>query len=353
MRRLPSGLRVRLLLAHLLILGLAAAGFLLLLQLLAPAVLSLLFGPGQGALALAALGALLITVLGDLVLGERLARPLAQVAAGARRIGSGHAATRIRVERAAPDDEVGHLIRAFNEMAAALEAAEQRRIELLGEVAHELRTPVAILEGYLEGLLDGMVQPTPETWAMLHDEASRLHRLVEELQHLARVQAQQLPPDLMAVDPADVAHAALDPLRLHFAEKGLAVVTNIAPHLPAVWADRDHAIQILSNLLTNALLYTPPAGQVTVILSRPPGGSEVLFQVVDTGIGIGAEHIPHLFERFFRVDPSGNRRGGGSGIGLPVARALVEALGGRIWAESAGPGRGSTFSFTLPVAQKG
>ena len=136
----------------------------------------------------------MIIVLGDLVLAERLARPLGQLAAGARRIGSGHAATRVPGESAAPGDELGQLIRAFNEMAAALEAAEQRRIELLGEVAHELRTPVAILEGYLEGLLDGMVQPTPETWAMLHDEASRLHRLVEELQHLARVEAHQLPP---------------------------------------------------------------------------------------------------------------------------------------------------------------
>jgi signal transduction histidine kinase len=350
---LPSGLRARLLLAHLLILGLGAAGFLLLAGLLAPALLPALAGTGLETIGVAGAFALLIIVLGDLVLAERLARPLGQLAAAARRISSGHSATRVPGETAEPRDELGHLIRAFNDMAAALEAAEQRRIELLGEVAHELRTPVAILEGYLEGLLDGMVQPAPETWAMLHDEAGRLHRLVEELQHLARVEAHQLPPDLMPVDPAEVAHAALDPLRLHFAEKGLTVVTNFAPHLPAVRTDRDHAIQILSNLLTNALLYTPASGQVTLTLSRPPGGNEVLFQVTDTGIGIGAEHIPHLFERFFRVDPTGSRRGGGSGIGLPVARALVEALGGRIWAESPGLGRGSTFYFTLPMAQKG
>jgi signal transduction histidine kinase len=349
----PSGLRTRLLLAQLLILGLGAAGFLLLVGLLAPAVRQALTGPELGAGVLAGAFALLIVVIGELLLTARLARPLGSLAAGMRRIGGGHYATRVPVTPAPPSDELGHALRAFNEMAAALEAAEQRRIELLGEVAHELRTPVAILEGYLEGLLDGMVEPAPETWAMLHDEASRLHRLVEELQHLARVEAHQLPPDLMPVDPAEVAHAALDPLRLHFAEKGLTVVTNVAPHLPAVWADRDHAIQILSNLLTNALLYTPASGQVTLTLSRPPGGTEVLFQVTDTGIGIGAEHIPHLFERFFRVDPTGSRRGGGSGIGLPVARALVEALGGRIWADSPGLGRGSTFSFTLPVAPKG
>jgi signal transduction histidine kinase len=350
---LPRGLRVRLLLAHLLILGLGVAGFVLLAGLLAPAFLPTLAGPGLGILGGAGAFALLIIVLGELVLAARLARPLGQLAAAARRIGSGHAATRVPGETPEPRDELGDLIRAFNEMAAALEAAEQRRIERLGEVAHELRTPVAILEGYLEGLLDGMVPPTPETWAMVHDAAGRLHRLVGELQHLARVQAHQLPPDLLPVDPAEVAHAALNPLRLHFAEKGLTVVTNLAPHLPAVWADRDHAIQILSNQLTNALLYTPAAGQVTLTLRRPPGSNEVLFAVSDTGIGIGAEHLPHLFERFFRVDPTGNRRGGGSGIGLPVARALVEGLGGRIWAESPGPGQGSTFSFTLPIAPKG
>jgi signal transduction histidine kinase len=216
---------------------------------------------------------------------------------------------------------------------------------LLGEVAHELRTPVTILEGYLEGLLDGIVPSTPETWSMLHDEAGRLHRLVDELQRLARVEAHQLPPDLAPVDPVEVAHAALDGLRLHFTEKGLTVVTHFAPNLPAVGADRDHVHQILSNLLTNALRYTPAPGQVTLSVSRPPGGSEVLFQVAVTGIDIGAEHLPHL------VDPTRSRPGGRSGIGLPVARALGEALGGRIWAAS--PGQGSTFSFTLPVAPKG
>jgi signal transduction histidine kinase len=347
----PRGLRVRLLLAHLLILGLGASGFVLLVGLLAPGVLPALAGAGLGTLGVAGAGALLIIVLGDLWLAERLARPLGQLAAAARRISSGHAATRVPDAPVEPRDELDQLIQAFNDMAAALEAAEQRRIERLGEVAHELRTPVAILEGYLEGLLDGMVPPAPETWAMLHDEAGRLHRLIEELQHLARVEAHQIPPDLTPVNPVEVVHAALDPLRLHFAEKGLTVVTNVAPNLPAVWADRDHAIQILSNLLTNALLYTPISGQVTLTLSRPPGGKEVLFQVTDTGIGIEAEHIPHLFERFFRVDPTGSQRG--SGIGLPVARALVAALGGRIWAESPGLGRGSTFYFTLPVAQKG
>jgi histidine kinase len=148
-------------------------------------------------------------------------------------------------------------------------------------------------------------------------------------------------------------------MRLHFQEKGLELVADIATGLPHVLADPDYAIQVLVNLLTNALRYTPVPGTVTVTvdLFTGAGGTddagpaqgfrEVVFRVTDTGMGIAAEHIPHLLERFFRVDRSSSRTAGGSGIGLPVAKALVETMGGKIWAESPGPGKGSTFAFTL------
>jgi signal transduction histidine kinase len=218
-------------------------------------------------------------------------------------------------------------------------------------VAHELRTPISTLEGYLEGLLDGVIAPTPETWARLHDEAGRLHRLVTDLQDLSRVEARQLSLTLEAVAPAPLAEAALDRVRPVFAEKGLALAAEIPATLPAIRADRDRVVQVLTNLLTNALRYTPAPGQVTLILSRAAGSSELLFQVTDTGIGLAPEQLPHVFERFYRVDKSRSRAAGGSGIGLTIARALVEAMGGRIWATSAGPGQGSTFAFTLPVAR--
>ena len=185
---------------------------------------------------------------------------------------------------------------------------------------------------------------------MLYDEASRVHRMVDELQELSRAESRQSPPDLQAVDAGLIAEAALDRLRLHFQEKGLEVTGDIARGLPRVFADPDQALQALVNLLTNALRYTPVPGHVGLSVSQVPGTNEVVFQVTDTGVGIAAEHIPHLFERFFRVDRAGSRKAGGSGIGLPVAKALVDAMGGRIWAESPGLGKGSTFSFTLLVA---
>jgi signal transduction histidine kinase len=287
------------------------------------------------------------------MLFEQITRPLRHASAVARRLTRGHYADGVPHDDRLPPryDDLTELTAAVNDLAEALRAAELRRMESFGEITHELRTPVAILEGYFEGLLDGHVKPSEKTWAMLYDEASRVHRLVDELQSLSRAEARQEPPDLQAVDPGAIARAALDRLSLHFSEKGLEVDVNIPSGLPPVLADPDHTIQVLVNLLTNALRYTPVPGKVTLSVSRftgddrvgvPAGAGEMLFRVTDTGIGIAAEHIPHLFERFFRVD-----RSGGSGIGLPLAKALVEAMGGRIWAESPGAGQGSTFSFTL------
>ena len=281
---------------------------------------------------------------------QRVALPgVAEAASAQTSVSGGHAGGAHAQEM---DEVVGELAAALDALASALEAAEHRRTVSFGEVAHEIRTPVAVLEGYLEGLLDGHVKPAEETWAMLYDEASRVHRLVDELQALSRAESRQSPPELQAVDPAAIGRGALDRLRLHFSEKGLQVSTDIAPSLPLVLADPDQALQALVNLLTNALRYTPAPGQVILSVKLLDGTSEVVFSVEDSGVGIAAEHIPHLFERFFRIDRGGSRsrQPGGSGIGLPVAKALVEAMGGRIWAESPGAGKGSTFSFTLLVS---
>jgi two-component system sensor histidine kinase BaeS len=314
-----------------------------------------------------ALAGVAAAVLSSRWLVEQVSVPLRHTSALADRLARGHYAE--RMPRAKEDrlpldskDELNNLALSLDDLAVALEAAEGRRTQLFGEIIHELRTPIAILEGYFEGLLDRHVKPTDETWSMLYDVAGRAHRLIDKLQALSRAESRQDPPDLQSVDPGLIAQAALDRMHLHLAEKGLDVVANIPAGLPLVLADADYTIQILVNLLTNALRYTPVPGTVTVAVSRltdaagdagggvAPGAREVIFGVTDTGIGIAAEHIPYLYERFFRVDRSSRQASGSSGIGLPLAKALVEAMGGRIWAESPGPGKGSSFYFTLLIS---
>jgi len=206
----------------------------------------------------------------------------------------------------------------------------------------------ATIEGYLEGLLDGVVEPSAQTLALLHDEAGRLRRLVDDLQELSRAEARQITLAIRPISPTAIIQTTLDRLGPQFHEKGLTLRTAVTDNLPAIAADEDLAVQILSNLLTNALRYSPTPGTVSVVVSRT--GNSVTFAVSDTGIGFAPEQAAHLFERFYRVDKSRARALGGSGIGLTIARALVEAMHGRIWATSDGAGRGSTFAFTLPLA---
>lgn len=291
-------------------------------------------------------GAALVAAVGvSLFVTARVVGPVRRLALASRRIAAGHYA-----ERVAPgsQDELGELAASFNEMAAALESAERRRLELIGDVAHELRTPVSTLEGYLEELLDEQLEPSPELWALLHGEAGRLRRLIDDLQQLSRAEARQLQIRDDVLAPDEIVRETVDRLGPRFAEKGLRFAVDLAPGLPAVRADRDRAQQVLINLLTNALRYTPAPGTVTLTVRARAG--QVALVVADTGLGIAAEHLPHVFERFYRVEKSRSRALGGSGIGLTIAKALVEAMGGRIWAASDGPGRGACVGFTLPIA---
>ena len=297
------------------------------------------------ALVFATAAAVIMAVVASLFVTRRIVDPLQRLAGASRRIADGHYAERVPVQS---QDELGDLARSFNTMASALEATERRRRELIGDVAHELRTPIATLEGYLEGLLDGVVEPGPPTWARLHGEAGRLRRLVDDLQELSRAEARQIPLVLHPTDPSTIARVSLDRLGSSFSEKGLELHSQIAPKLPRVQADADRAAQVLSNLLSNALRYTPAPGTVQLLVRKVDGGVE--FTVCDTGIGIAQEDLPRVFERFYRVDKSRSRALGGAGIGLTISKALVESMGGRIEAESAGAGHGSTFTFTLPRA---
>jgi signal transduction histidine kinase len=279
---------------------------------------------------------------------RQIARPVQQMLSATRRIGSGHYAERVVVPVANTGDELGQLAASFNEMAGALEHTERRRVELVGDVAHELRTPITTLTGYLEGLLDGVVESSPETWAKLHTESLRLRRLVDDLQELSRAEARQIPLRVARTSPVGILSAAQERIAPQYAEKGLDLHIMSPSGLPDVAADPDRAVQVLTNLLTNALRYTPVPGSVEVSVTRE--GDMLAFQVHDSGMGIAPDDLARVFERFYRVDKARTRTLGGSGIGLTISKALVEAMHGTMRAESAGLGKGSTFTFTLPLA---
>lgn len=299
------------------------------------------------ALLLATVGAAVTAFSVSLFMSRRITAPLTRLVGASRHLAHGEYSARVPIEG---EDELTELAAGFNEMAAALEDTERRRVHLIGDVAHELRTPLATLSGYLEGLRDGVIEPEPALWEQLYGESARLRRLVDDLRELSRVEVGRVALHQQPVTPSRLVDAALARLGPGFAAKGVAFGRVVPNEVVDVLADEDRTVQILTNVIANALRYTPPGGGVTVAVRTDP--TAVRFEVRDTGVGIAAEHLPHVFDRFFRVDPSRSRSGGGSGIGLTIAKALVEAQGGRIWAESLGAGRGTTFTFTLPRARR-
>ncbi len=276
---------------------------------------------------------------------RRIVRPVQAMTAASRRIAAGGYDERVRV---AGEDELADLAASFNQMAETLARTEERRRQLIGDVAHELRTPLSSLQSVMEGLQDGVLPADAGTFGNVQREVTRLQRLVHDLEELSRAEAGQLPLERVAVGPAAVVEAAAARLRPQFEDKGVALRLELPADLPAIWADPARLTQVMLNLLGNALQYTPAGGQVAV--SGRVAGGDVQLKVRDTGIGLAVDELPHVFERFYRADKSRSRAGGGSGIGLTISKHLVEAHGGRIRAASPGRGQGSTFTLSLPIA---
>jgi signal transduction histidine kinase len=296
------------------------------------------------ALLAAAVTALLAAIVVSVALSSRIAGPVSRLVAAARRIAAGHYAERVPI---GAEGEVGELATAFNQMSSSLEATERRRLELVGDVAHELRTPLTTLNGYLEGLQDGVIDPTQETWTLLRNETGRLTRLIGDLNDLWRAEARQLP---LKVESVDVTAVLSEAVERHAAEAAARqIALRVDAGLPALAsADRDRLVQVIGNYLSNALRYAPSPSTVTLSVDRR--GGEVVASVRDEGPGVPGDQLAHLFDRFYRADPSRSRALGGSGIGLAIVRAVAEAMGGRAWAESEGPGSGSAFYVALPAA---
>jgi signal transduction histidine kinase len=310
-------------------------------------------GPGGGnflgsvntSLILAVIAAGLAAILLTWLLSRRILRPVEALTAAARNMEKGDLSKRVAVSS---KDEIGELAHAFNAMADGLTHIEQLRRNMVTDVAHELRTPLTNIRGYLEAVRDGVAKPDYALIDSLHDEALLLSRLVDDLQELELAEAGQLKLVLRSVDLVVVVEKAVQTVRPLASERDLRIETHLA-ELPAIEADPERIGQVLRNLISNAVTHTPPGGEITV--SARNGGRDIEVSVHDTGVGIAAEHLPLVFERFYRADGSRTRSTGGAGLGLSIVKHLVELHGGHVRAEST-QGRGSTFIFTLPV-QKG
>ncbi len=291
-------------------------------------------------LAGAAVAALVALIVG-LAVSRRLSRPVLALTDAARRLEGGE--RRVRTGMAAAAGEVGELATAFDQMSGALDRHEELRRSLVADVAHELRTPLTILRAASEELVDGLVGPSPDRLASLHDEVLRLAAVVEDLETLASAEAAGLRLERRHVALEAVVADATESLRTRFHDAGLHIVTFMTP----VTVDGDPARlrQMTVNLLTNALKYTPSGGSVTVGVSAAPDRARL--EVTDTGPGVPAEEVPKLFERFWRG--RGSQGKAGSGIGLAIVAELARIHGGRVEVDSA-PGRGSTFRVLLPLA---
>jgi two-component system sensor histidine kinase BaeS len=306
------------------------------------------------AVILAGIAAFFAALILSAFISRRVVLPVQQMMAASQRVAAGHYDERVTVPgnldpREA--DELTQLALSFNRMASQLERTEAMRRDLIGNVAHELRTPLASIEGYMEALIDGVLPAETATFQQVRHEAERLERLVHDLQELSRVEASAFELSPRPTPVLRLVETVTARLGRQFAEKGVSLEIDVPSGLPPVRADEDRIGQVLLNLVGNALQYTPAGGHVTVRARQPQQArDQVRLSVEDTGIGIPMEHLAHIFERFYRVDKSRSRAGGGSGIGLTITKRLVEAHGGQIEVASDGPGRGSTFRFTLPVA---
>jgi two-component system, OmpR family, sensor histidine kinase BaeS len=279
------------------------------------------------------------------IFSRQITAPVSRLSAAAERVKNGDLSQRVRAGSA---DEVGVLSRDFNAMVDSLETNRDSRRKLMADLAHEMGTPLAVLQSNLEGIMDGLVEASPAQIASLHQETILLSRLVKDLRVLSEADSGRLALISSTGDVAEVVEGVVDAMKNEAARRQIALALEAPGRGLKVNFDRDRVSQVVANLLTNSLRYTPEGGQIKISVRPHSEGRYVLVSVSDTGQGISAEDLPHIFDRFYR-GKVGTKRADGSGIGLAVVKELVEAHAGTVWVESR-DGEGSTFLFTLPVA---
>ncbi len=290
----------------------------------------------------AAAGALLLALLISLFFARTYTSPLRQLTAATRAMARGDLEQQVPVRS---QDEVGDLAVAFNQMSADLAEANALRRQMTADIAHDLRTPLTVLSGYLEALRDDALAPTQERFEMLFAEVQRLIGLVEDLRTLSLADAGELTLQRRPVAPVTLLERTVASFARQAQDKAVVLSVQPTASLPDLSVDLDRMMCVLGNLVSNALRYTPAGGEITLRAQRCD--RQVCVQVQDTGAGIPAEALPNIFKRFYRADASRTQQEGASGLGLAIARSIVEAHGGTIEVESE-LGRGTTFTITLP-----
>ena len=283
---------------------------------------------------------------------RRVTEPLTDLADAASRLSRGDYSARVRARSGGLELEA--LADTFDHVAERLQTTEDTRRRLLADLAHEMRTPLATIEAYLDGLEDGVAAWDDETARVLRDQTRRLVRLSQDLGEVSNAEEGRLDLRLRSVDVAELIATATSGLQAEYAGKGVTLDASVLQALesagshPVVEGDRQRLLQLLTNLLTNALRHTSAGGKVSVTARHTDG--MVSLEVADTGDGIPADQLAHVFERFYRGDTARDRDSGGSGIGLTIARSIARAHHGTLTAQSAGVGQGTTLRLTLPLA---
>lgn len=293
-----------------------------------------------GAVAVSAITAFAVT----LYVSRRLQRSVTEVAAAAGAVSEGRYDVRVAPQNLGEDFDA--LSEAFNRMAAQLQAIDTTRKQLFGDLAHEIRTPVAVLEACLEAVEDGIRSLTPDTIAMMREQSRRLVRFAGDLGALAQAEESSATMSFTDLDAAAVVTQTVATVTDRYHAKGVSLSTHLADVAHDVWGDPQRLTQVLANVLDNALRHTAECGHVDV--RTDTDGDRLVIRVTDDGEGIAAEHLPHVFERLYRADAARTRDHGGSGLGLAIAKALVEAHGGHIGAVSTGTGTGTSIVIELP-----
>lgn len=295
------------------------------------------------ALLYAAIGATLIALVIGVILAATLVRPLQALTQASKNIAQGQLEQQVKVNS---KDEIGQLAEAFNRMSQEVARVNQQRKQMTADIAHDLRTPLTVIAGYVESMQDGVLRPTPERFALIYTEIERLQNLVDDLKMLSQVDAGELPLHPMPIAPQTLLEHAAAPFEHRAEQQNITLSIAAEPSLPELNVDEGRMMQVFGNLIINALRYTPSGGEIALSAAKKDGG--VVLAVQDNGSGIAEEELPFIFDRFHRADKSRHSDSGESGLGLAIVKALVEAHHGTVRAHSM-HGEGTRIEFTLPI----